>query len=170
MRDGAPSAATSNFNAVRFSLLHQTCSQGADDEAEHGAKYHQPDRCICDSRRVRFESYLCLHILCSTEPQLIKNAEDRESESAQHKDNSFGAVVPDYRRVVEDFGVTTKQLIAPLVDEHAGAEGKKQRNRESNAQRGYTGGVDGEEKSERIHIDLTRWRKTLLPTGRSVSG
>jgi hypothetical protein len=82
MRDGVPSAATSNFNAARFTLLHQTCSQGADDEDEHRIKYNEPDRCICDGRSVRSEGHLCLHILSSTEPELIKNAQDRERQSA----------------------------------------------------------------------------------------
>ena len=94
-------------------VVHQTCGQGADDEAEHRAKYYEPDRCVCDGRAVRFESHLCLHILSSAEPELIKNAQDRERESAQHKYNSFSAVVPDYRCVVHDFGIATKQLIAP---------------------------------------------------------
>jgi hypothetical protein len=108
MRDGVPSAATSNFNAARFTLLHQTCSQGADDDAEHRAKYYEPDRCICNGRPVRFESHLCLHILSSTEPELIKNAQDRERQSAQDKDNLFKAVVPNDWWVVYDFGIATK--------------------------------------------------------------
>ena len=33
----------------------------------------------------------------SAEPELIKNAQDRERQSAQHKDNSFDAVVPNDR-------------------------------------------------------------------------
>ena len=70
---------------------------------------------------MRFESYLCLHILSSAEPELIKNAQDRERQSAQHKDNSFKAVVPDDRCVVHDFRIATKQLIAPAVNENAGA-------------------------------------------------
>ena len=103
-----------------FSLLHQICSQGADDEREHRIKYYEPDRCICDGRPVRFESHLCLHILSSAEPELIKNTQDRERQSAQHKDNFFDAVVPNDRGVVHDFGIATKQLIAPPVDENAG--------------------------------------------------
>ena len=122
-RRSFPSVATFNFNAARCSLLHQTCSQGADDDAEHRAKYYEPDGCLCDGRPVRFESHLCLHILSSAEPELIKNAQDRERQSAQHKDNSFGAVVPDDRCVVHDLGVATKQLIAPPVDEKADAQG-----------------------------------------------
>ena len=84
------------------------------------------------------ESHLCLHILSSAEPELIKNTQDRERQSAEHKDNFFKAVVPDDRCVVYDFGIATKQLIAPPVDEKAGAQGKKQRNRESDAQRQVT--------------------------------
>ena len=76
------SAAASNFNATRFSLVHQTCGQGADDEAEQRAKYYEPDRRICDGRPVRFEVHLCLHIFSSAEPELIKNTQDRERESA----------------------------------------------------------------------------------------
>ena len=113
--------------------------------------------------------HLCLHILSSAEPELIKNAQDRERESAQHKDNFFGAVVPDDRCVVHDFGIATKQLIAPPVDENASAHGKKQRNRESDAERGFTVGLDGEKKSERVHVDVTRWREARLRTGRTVS-
>ena len=169
MRDGVPSAATSNFNAARFTLRHQICSHGADDDAEQRAKYYEPDRCISDGRPVRFESHLCLHILSSTEPELIKNAQDRERQSAQYKDNSFGAVVPDYRCVAHDFRIATKQLIAPPVDENPGAQGKKERNRESDAQGRYTGGLDSEKKSERVHVDLTRWRKSRLRSDRGVS-
>jgi hypothetical protein len=77
--------------------------------------------------------------------------------------------VPDDRGVVYDFGIATKQLIAPPVDENAGAEGKKQRNRKPDTQRGYTLGLDGEKKSERVHIDVTRWRQAWLRTGRVVS-
>ena len=98
-----------------------TCSQGADDDAEHRAKYYEPDRCICDGRPVRVESHLCLHILSSAEPELIKNAQDRERQSAQDKDNSFDAVVPNDGCVVHDFRITTKQLIAPAVNENADA-------------------------------------------------
>ena len=123
-----------DFNAPCFSLLHQTCSYGADDEAEHRTKYYEPDRCICDGRPVRFESHLCVHICSSAEPELIKNAQNRERQSAQHKNNFFEAVVPDDRCVVHDFRIATKQLIAPPVDENAGAQGKKQRNRESDAE------------------------------------
>ena len=90
MRDGVfPALRPLTSTRHRFPLVHQTCSQGADDEAEHRAKYYEPDRCICDGRPVRFESHLCLHILSSAEPELIKNAQDRERQSAQHKDNSF---------------------------------------------------------------------------------
>ena len=121
MRDGLPSAATSNFNAARFTLLHQTCSQGADDEDEHRIKYNEPDRRICNGRPMRFESYLWLHIPSSAEPELIKNTQDRERQSAQHKGNSFKAVVPNDRCVVHDFRITTKQLIAPAVNENARA-------------------------------------------------
>ena len=81
-RRSFPSAAASNFNATRFSLVHQTCSQGADDEAEQRAKYYEPDRCICNGRPVRLESHLCLHILSSAEPELIKSTQDRERQSA----------------------------------------------------------------------------------------
>jgi hypothetical protein len=102
------SAAASNFNATPFSLVHQTCSQGADDEAEQRAKYYEPDRCISDDRPVRLESHLCLHILSSAEPELIKNAQDRERQSAQDKDNLFKAVVPNDWWVVYDFGIATK--------------------------------------------------------------
>jgi hypothetical protein len=70
---------------------------------------------------MRFENYLWLHILSLAEPELIKNAQDRERQSAKHKDNFFGAVVPDDRCVVHDFRITTKQLIAPAVNENAGA-------------------------------------------------
>ena len=77
--------------------------------------------------------------------------------------------MPDDRCVVYDFGIATKQLIAPPVDENAGAQGKKQRNRESDAQRRYTGGLDSEKKSERVHVDLTRWRKARLRSDRGVS-
>ena len=150
-----------------FSLVHQPCSQGADYESEHRTKHNKPDRRICDGRPVRLESYLCLHILSSAEPELIKNAQDREHQSAQHKDNSFDAVVPDDRCVVYDFGIATKQLIALPVDENAGAHGKKQRNGECDAQRRLAGGLDGEKKSERVHVILTRWR-TRLRIGRSV--
>ena len=97
-----------DFNAACVSLVHQTCSQGADDEAEHRTKYYEPDCCICDGRPVRFESHLCLHFLSSAEPELIKNAQDRERQSAQHKDNFFDAVVPNDRCVVHDFGIATK--------------------------------------------------------------
>src|SRR4030095_5705839 len=120
MRDGLPSAATSNFNAARFTLLHQTCSQGADDEDEHRIKYNEPDRRICEGWPVRFECCLCLHGRSSAEPELIKNAQDRERESAKHKDNFFDAVVPDDRCVIHDFRIATKQLIAPSGDEDAG--------------------------------------------------
>ena len=71
------------------------------------------------------KGYLWLHILSSAEPELIKNTQDREGQSAQYKDNFFGAVVPDDRCVVHDFGIATKQLIASPVDENAGAQGKK---------------------------------------------
>ena len=103
---------------------------------------------------MRFESYLCLHILTSAEPELIKNAQDRKRQSAQHKDNSFDAIVPNHRCVVYDFGIATKQLIAPPVDENAGAHSKKQRNGECDAQRRLAGGLDGEKKSERVHVIL----------------
>ena len=108
---------------------------------------------------MRFESYLCLHIVSSAEPELIKNAQDRDRQSAKHKDNFFDAVVPNDRCVVYDFGIATKQLIAPAVNENAGAQGKKQRNGESDAQRRLASGLDGEKKSEHIHVDVTRWRK-----------
>jgi len=154
-----------DFNAACVSLVHQTCSQSADDEDERRIKYYEPDRRICDGRSMRFESHLCLHILFSAEPELIKNAQHRESQSAQYKDNSFGAVVPDDRCVVHDFGIAPKQSIAPPVDENAGAQGEKQRNRESDAEGRFTGGLDGEKKSERVHVDLTRWREARLRTG-----
>jgi len=76
------SAAASNFNATRFPLVHQPCSQDADDENEHRIKYNEPDRRICNGRPVRFESHLWLHILSSAEPELIKNTQDRERQSA----------------------------------------------------------------------------------------
>jgi hypothetical protein len=161
---------TPKFNAACFSLGHQPCSQGsADDEAEHRIKYNEPDRRNYDGRLMRFRGYLCLHILSSAEPELIKNAQDRERQSAKHKDNSFKAVVSNDRCVVYDFRITTKQLITPRVDENAGAQGKKQRNGESDAQRGLASGLDGEKKSEHIHVDVTRWRKARLRTGRGVS-
>jgi hypothetical protein len=59
-------------------------------------------------------------ILSSAEPELIKNAQDRERQPAEHKDNSFKAVVPNDRCVVYDFRIATKQLIAPAVNEDAG--------------------------------------------------
>ena len=126
MRTESSRVATCNFVAACFCLLHQQCSQDADDEDEHRAKYNEPDRRICDGRPVHFETYLSLHILSSAEPELIKNTQDRERQSAQYKDNSFGAVVPDYRCVVYDFGIATKQLIALPVDENDGAQSKKQ--------------------------------------------
>jgi hypothetical protein len=113
---------TPKFNAACFSLGHQPCSQGgADDEAEHRTKYNEPDRRNYDGRLMRFRHYLCLHILSSAEPELIKNAQDRERQSAKHKDNSFDAVVPNDRCVVYDFGIATKQLIASAVNENADA-------------------------------------------------
>jgi hypothetical protein len=157
------------FNAASFSLVDQPCSQGTDDEHEHRIEHNEPDRRSCGSRSMRFESYLCLHIVSSAEPELIKNAQDRERQSAQHKENSFDAVVPDDRCVVHDFGIATKQLIASAVNENAGAQGEKQRNRESDAQRRFTGGLDGEKKSERVHVDVTRWREARFRTGRRVS-
>ena len=111
-----------DFNAASFSLVHQPCSQDADDEDEHRIKYNEPDRRSCNGRPMRFERYLCLHILSSAEPELIKNAQDRERQSAKHKDNFFDAGVPDDRCVVHDFRITTKQLIAPAVNENAGAD------------------------------------------------
>jgi hypothetical protein len=71
-----------DFNAACFSLVHQPCSHGADDEHEHRIKYNEPDRRTCEGRPVRFESYLCLHIRSSAEPELIKNAQDRDRQSA----------------------------------------------------------------------------------------
>jgi hypothetical protein len=109
------------FNAVPVSLVHQPCSHGADDEHEHRIKYNEPDRRICNGRPMRFESYLWLHILSSAEAELIKNAQDRDCQSAEHKENSFKAVMPNDRCVVHDFRITTKQLIAPAVNENAGA-------------------------------------------------
>ena len=96
------------FNAASFPLVHQPCSQDADDKNEHGIKYNEPDRRTCNGRAVRFESYLWLHILSSAEPELIKNTQDRQRQSARHKDNSFKAVVPNDRCVVYDFGIATK--------------------------------------------------------------
>jgi hypothetical protein len=110
-----------DFNAASFSLVHQPCSQDADDEDEHRIKYNEPDRRICNGRPMRFETYLWLHILSSAEPELIKNAQDRERQSAKHKDNSFDAVVSNDGCVVHDFRITTKQLIAPAVNENARA-------------------------------------------------
>ena len=109
------------FNAASFSLVHQPCSQDADDEDEHRIKYNEPDRRICNGRPMRFESYLWLHILSSAEPELIKNTQDRERQSAKHKDNSFKAVVPNDRCVVIDFRIAAKELIAPTVNENADA-------------------------------------------------
>ena len=109
------------FNAASFSLVHQPCSQDADDEDEHRIKYNEPDRRICNGRPMRFESYLWLHILSSAKPELIKNTQDRERQSAQHKGNSFKAVVPDDRCVVIDFRIAAKELIAPTVNENADA-------------------------------------------------
>ncbi len=108
-----------DFNAA--SLVHQPCGQDADDEDEHRIKYNEPDRRICNGRLMRFESYLCLHIVSSAEPELIKNAQDRERQSAKHKDNFFDSVVSNDRRVVHDFRIATKQLIATAVHENAGA-------------------------------------------------
>ena len=110
---------------------------------------------------MRFESHLCLHIRSSAEPELIKNAQDRERESAQHKDNFFDAVVPDDRCVVHDFGIATKQLIAPPVDENAGAQGKKQRNRESDAQRRFTGGLDASRRKTNVFMSTLRGGEKL---------
>jgi hypothetical protein len=56
---------------------------------------------------------------------LIKNAQDCERQSAQYKHNFFDAIVPDHGCVVHDLRIATKQLIAPPVDENAGAQGKK---------------------------------------------
>ena len=47
-----------------------------------GLSITKPDRRICNGRPVRFESYLWLHILSSAEPELIKNTQDRERQSA----------------------------------------------------------------------------------------
>jgi hypothetical protein len=116
---------TSRVQRGTFSLVHQPCSQGADDEDEHRIKHNEPDRRVCNGGPVRFESYLCLHIVSSAEPELIKNAQDRERQSAQHKDNFFDSIVPDDRCVVHDFRIATKPLSAPPVDENAGAQGKK---------------------------------------------
>jgi len=71
-----------DFNAAPFSLVHQPCSQGADDEDEHRINYDEPDRRSCDGRPMYFETYLCLHTVSSAEPELIKNAQDRERQSA----------------------------------------------------------------------------------------
>jgi hypothetical protein len=84
-----------DFNAASFSLVHQPCSQGADDEDEHRIKYDEPDRRICDGRPVCLKSHLCLHIFSSAEPELIKNAQDHERQSAPDEDNFFKAVVPN---------------------------------------------------------------------------
>ena len=65
--------------------------------------------------------------------------------------------MPDDRCVVYDFGIATKLLIAPPVDEYAGAQSKKQSDGESDAERRLAGGLDGEKKSECVHVDLTRW-------------
>jgi len=70
-----------------------------------------------------FRKSFVFAFLSSAEPELIKNAQDREGQSAQDKDNLFKAVVPNDRCVVYDFGIATKQLIAPPVDENAGAQG-----------------------------------------------
>jgi hypothetical protein len=152
-----------------FPLVHQPCSQDADDENEHRIKYNEPDRRICNGWPVRFESHLCLHILSSAEPEFVKNAQDRERQSAQHKDNFFEAVVPDDRGVVHDFRIATKQLIAPPVDENAGAHNKKQRNGECDAEHRYAGWFNGEKKSERVHVDVMRWREARFRIGRGVS-
>jgi hypothetical protein len=70
------------FNAVPISLVHQPCSHGADDEDKHRIKHNEPDRRSCDGPPVRFESYWWLHIVSSAEPELIKNAQDRERQTA----------------------------------------------------------------------------------------
>ena len=117
-------------------------------------KYYEPDRCICDGRPVRFESHLCVHICSSAEPELIKNAQNRERQSAQHKNNFFEAVVPDDRCVVHDFRIATKQLIAPPVDENASAQGKKQRNGECDAERGTPAGSMARRKADVFILTL----------------
>jgi hypothetical protein len=139
---------TSDFNAT--SLVHQPCSQAVDDEPEHRINHHEPERSTCDRWAVRFASCLCLHIVFSAEPELIKNTQDRERQPAQHKDNSLDAVVPDDGCVIHDFRIATKQLVAPPVDENAGAQGKKRCNGESDAQRRLASGLDAEKKSEHI--------------------
>ena len=142
-----------DFNAA--SLVHQPCGQDADDENEHRIKYDEPDRRISGGRPMRCESYLCLHILSSAEPESIKNTQDRERQAAPNEDNSFEAIVPNDRRVVHDFPIATKQLIAPPVDENANAQGNKQRNGKCDAQRRHAGRFDGEKKSERVHVELS---------------
>jgi len=67
-----------------------------------------------------FETYLCLHTVSSAEPELIKNAQDRERQSAPDEDNFFQPIVPNGRYVIRDFGIATKQLIALAVNENAG--------------------------------------------------
>ena len=113
---------------------------------------------------------ICVCIFFSlAEPEFVKNAQDRERQSAQHKNNFFEAVVPDDRCVVHDFRIATKQLIAPPVDENASAQGKKQRSGECDAEQRYAGWFNGEKKSGRVHIDLTGWREARFRTGRNVS-
>jgi hypothetical protein len=70
---------------------------------------------------MRFECYLCLHSRSLAEPQLIKNAQYNKSESAPDEDNFFKTVVPNDRGIVVHFLITTKELIAPAVNENAGA-------------------------------------------------
>ena len=133
-------------------LTHQPCIQGADHEAEHRAKHHGPDRYICDGWPVRFDC-LCLHNRPLADPELIQDTDYDDRQRAQDQDYFFHAIMPNDRRVAIDFRIASEQLIAPAVNESAGAEDKKQRDGESNAQRRFTARCDNiEEKSEHVHV------------------
>src|SRR4030095_12246489 len=116
-----PLASSVFAGAASFSLVHQPCSQDAADQGEHRIKYYEPDRRICNGWPMRCERDLWLHIRSSAQPELIKNAQDRERQSGKHKDDSFKAIVPHDRCVVYDFRIATKELIAPAVNENGGA-------------------------------------------------
>lgn len=147
----------------RIGLTHQPCIQGADDEAEHWTKHHQPNRNICDGRPVRFDCCLCLHNGSLGEPELIQNTHYHERQAAPDQDDFFHAVVPNGRRVALDFRIAAEQSIAPVVNENAGADDEKQRNGESDAQCRYTGRFDDvEEKSERVHVNIKLQREARL--------
>ena len=63
-------------------LTHQPCIHGADDEAEHRAKHHGPDRYICDGWPVRLDC-LCLHNRPLAEPELIQDTDYDDRQRAQ---------------------------------------------------------------------------------------